>query len=138
MAKNPNRTYSVKVAATAKKNKFDLSKRHICTSDFGVLKSIDCRLYVPGDDFSLKVSQFTRLMPMPVPTYGNIKSITRCFVVPINTVMTNFDEFLSGNLSSTGAGVSNLSNPVVPYISTANLVSCFLDDYLNLVESVTT
>ncbi len=137
MAKNPNRSYNVKVAATAKKNKFDLSKRHICTSDFGVLKSIDCRLYIPGDDFSFKVSQFTRLMPMPVPTYGNIKSITRCFVVPINTVMTNFDEFLSGNLSSTGAGFSNLSNPVVPYISTANLVSCFLDVNLNLVESVT-
>ena len=137
MAKNPNRSYNVSVAAISKKNKFNLSKSHICTSDFGVLKSIDCRLYVPGDEFNLKVSQFTRLMPMPVPTYGDVKSITRCFVVPINTVMSNWDDFLSRNFSPGDPGTAVLSSPAVPYFSTASLVQCFASSDYGLSYDVT-
>ena len=137
MAKNPNRSYNVSVAAISKKNKFNLSKTHICTSDFGVLKSIDCRLYVPGDEFNLKVSQFTRLMPMPVPTYGDLKSITRCFVVPINTVMSNWDDFLSKNFSPGDPGTAFLSSPAIPYFSTANLVECFASSDYGLSYDVT-
>ena len=120
MANNPNRTYNVSVSAPSDAKKFDLSKTHICTNDFGVLKSIDCRLYVPGDKMHFQVSQFTRLMPMPVPIYGDVKSITRMFVVPINDVMTNFGDFVSKNFSAgTGQGSTVLQRPEVPWINTS-------------------
>lgn len=126
--------YNIKTA-TGKLNKFDLSRNHICTHDFGVIKPIMMQPTVPGDKFDIKVSQFTRLMPLPCPTYGVINSLTRAFYVPYVTVMSNWHEFISNNYSTIGA--DSLKTPAVPYVEQNELVSsiCESEDFVEQYSS---
>ena len=89
--------------AVANNNKFDLSKTVVTTHDFGRAKAIECRYMVPGDKFNIKLSSFTRLLPMVSPTFGKIDTVQRAFFVPkvgdtIGRSLVN-DESLILNLS---------------------------------------
>lgn len=89
------------------KSKHVYSPNHILTHDFGVVTPVFRKYLVPGDDFTIDCTQFTRLMPMPCPTFGVVKSINRAFFVPLEYVMTNFDQFLKGDYTAS----SNLNRP---------------------------
>lgn len=105
-----SKTPAMKVkSATSKLRPFDMSSSLITTSNFGVMKPIKAITCVPGDKINLSVSEFTRLMPMPVPTYGSIKSKTRAFFVPFRIVMKSWLSFISNNKKVTS---SNIYNPV--------------------------
>ena len=73
--------------SASKANKFDLSSRHIGTTNFGELKPIYCESVIPSDRFSLDVQSFTRLDPMPAPSMAEMFVHTRCFFVPYNTIL---------------------------------------------------
>lgn len=104
------KTPAMKVkSATSKLRPFDMSSSLITTSNFGVMKPIKAMTCVPGDKINLSVSEFTRLMPMPVPTYGSIKSKTRAFFVPFRIVMKPWLSFISNNKKVTS---TNIYNPV--------------------------
>lgn len=123
----PNRipTRSRVPISASKANKFDLSSRHIGTTNFGELKPIYCESVIPSDRFSLDVQSFTRLDPMPAPSMAEMFVHTRCFFVPYNTILHGFSEFINNtrNVNS----VATLSSFKVPYMLETTVCHAFLD-----------
>lgn len=109
--------------ATGKKNKFNLDKQVVTTTDFGIMKPIECFPMVPGDEFNFFYSQFTRLMPMPVPTFGDIRSKVRGFFVPNRLLDPDWLSFISNN--TVGGVDGTLKTPSIKKISTLSLVLMF-------------
>lgn len=109
--------------ATGKKNKFNLDKQVVTTTDFGIMKPIECFPMVPGDEFNFNYSQFTRLMPMPVPTFGDIRSKVRGFFVPNRLLDPEWLAFISNN--TVGRPDGTLGSPSIKKISVLSLVLLF-------------
>ncbi len=109
--------------ATGKKNKFNLDKQVVTTTDFGIMKPIECFPMVPGDEFNFQYSQFTRLMPMPVPTFGDIRSKVRGFFVPNRLLDPDWLPFISNN--TVGGVDGTLKTPSIKKISALSLVLMF-------------
>lgn len=98
--------------AAAKLSKFDLSRTLITTSDFGHFKPVFLQYCVPGDKINISASSFTRLMPMPCPTFGSIQQKLRCFFVPMHTICSDFDTFVANRLRPLSDGTTYI--PGVP------------------------
>lgn len=99
MGKYPNKQH---IAVAASNNHdFDLTKQIVTTHDFGTMKPIECRYMVPGDHFNYKISNFTRLLPMPSPTFGRITLKIRGFFVPIRSCWKYFNDFVTSRPSPT-------------------------------------
>ncbi len=111
--------------SASKANKFDLSSRHIGTTNFGELKPIYCESVIPSDRFTLDVQSFTRLDPMPAPSMAEMFVHTRCFFVPYNTILHGFSEFI--NNSRNINAVATLSSFKVPYMLETTVIHAFLD-----------
>ena len=77
--------------ASVKPNKFDLSCKHITTSDFGLLRPVFSRMMVPADKFEVEVNSFHRLDPMSAPNNSEMNVHTRAFFVPFRTFVYNFN-----------------------------------------------
>ncbi len=121
----PN-SYKIKSAA-AKLNRFDLSSNLVTTSDFGIFKPVYVQYLVPGDKFRINVNQFTRLMPMPCPTFGTIKNKLRAFFVPCHTICNGFNDFISNNLKS--SSFQGALFPVnIPYTRASEIYKVFTTD----------
>lgn len=86
-------SYNVNVAAQ-ERNNFDLSESLVTSTNFGNTSPVYTKLLVPGDKISIDARQFTRLLPMPAPTFGQIDLQTRGFFVPLRLLWRNFDSFL--------------------------------------------
>lgn len=126
-------------SATGKLNKFDMSSSLITTSNFGVMKPIKMITCVPGDKINLNVSEFTRLMPMPAPTFGSIKSKTRAFFIPFRLLFSDWLPFISNNRDVRRNVVSSPSS--APSITLSVLIEAFIyqgDPSKKLTTVVTT
>ena len=88
-----NNKASVKTGVNAR-SEFNLSQKVVCTQEISRLQPIFKRLMVPGDTFHVNPGSFHRLAPLPVPTYANMKNVTRAFFVPLRTICGGFQEFL--------------------------------------------
>lgn len=115
--------------SASKANKFDLSSRHIGTTNFGELKPIYCESVIPSDRFSLDVQSFTRLDPMPAPSMAEMFVHTRCFFVPFNTILHGFSEFIN-NTRNVNA-VATLSSFKVPYMLETTVCTAFKNSALS-------
>lgn len=111
--------------SASKANKFDLSSRHIGTTNFGELKPIYCESVIPSDRFSLDVQSFTRLDPMPAPSMAEMFVHTRCFFVPFNTILHGFSEFI--NKTRNVNSVGTISSFKVPFMFETTVIHAFLD-----------
>lgn len=100
---NNSGNFKVKVAAPSKR-KQNLDKKVVASHDFGTMLPIECKVMFPGDHFKVKVDQFTRLMPMPSPTFGKIDTITRAFFVPFRILFKDWKEFISNQQVAKAAG----------------------------------
>lgn len=101
--------------SASKSNKFDLSSRHIGTTNFGELKPIFVESVIPGDHMSIDLQSFTRLDPMPAPSMAEMFVHSRCFFVPYNTIFHGFNEFINNTRNvNSSAGLSNFK---VPYMT---------------------
>ena len=76
----------VKQAAKRNRSKIALPSRVITTNDFGFSLPIFAREVIPGDKWKINIRSFTRLAPMPVPTYGDFRQVNRCFYVRFSNV----------------------------------------------------
>lgn len=119
--------------SASKANKFDLSSRHIGTTNFGELKPIYCESVIPSDRFSLDVQSFTRLDPMPAPSMAEMFVHTRCFFVPFNTILHGFNEFI--NKTRNVNAVATLSTFKVPYMLETTVCSAFKNSALSSSSS---
>lgn len=121
----PN-SYKIKSAAS-KLNRFDLSSNLVTTSDFGIFKPVYVQYLVPADKFRINVNQFTRLMPMPCPTFGTIKNKLRAFFVPCHTICNGFNDFISNNLT-TQVYHGSLEPVHIPFTRASEIYKVFTTD----------
>ena len=115
--------------SASRASKFDLSCRHIGTTNFGELKPIYCESVIPSDRFTLDVQSFTRLDPMPAPSMAEMFVHTRAFFVPFNTIFRGFSEFIANTQNTNASGT--LSNFKVPYMRESTVDRAFTDSSLS-------
>lgn len=115
--------------SASRATKFDLSSRHIGTTNFGELKPLYCESVIPSDRFSIDVQSFTRLDPMPAPSMSEMYVHTRAFFVPFNTIFRGFSEFIAHTQNTTAS--ATLSNFQVPYMLESSVDTAFIDPTLS-------
>lgn len=89
---------SVPTGAKTRPNKFDLGSLHITTADFGQLRPINILETIPGDKFNIDMSNFIRMSPLAVPTFGHLKSQILAFWVPMHTCFKGWSSFITEEL----------------------------------------
>lgn len=122
--------------AVKTRSQMDLSHITISSQDFGNIVPISCQYLVPGDEFNIKVSEFTRVLPMVNPTFAKVDSIVRGFVVPIQYIWNQFNEFIKGGTVRNQPFTQSSFAPHAPWFSAANLRKAFINTP-GLVEDVT-
>lgn len=115
----------VKQAAQRNRSKIALPSRVITTNDFGFCLPIFAREVIAGDKWKFNIKSFTRLAPMPVPTYGDFRQVNRCFYVRFSNVWKPWNDFYAGRPYVDDRGVPhNFSE--VPSISNEQLCNIFV------------
>lgn len=83
-------------------NKFDLSKTHLTTMDFGEIVPLYCEELVPGDKFTVGANYFSRMAPLVKPTYGKFEFKTVAGYVPYHQLAWDADAWLGGKTTWEG------------------------------------
>lgn len=117
--------------ASVKPNKFDLSCKHITTTDFGLLRPIYSRMMVPADKFEVSVNSFHRLDPMVAPNNSDMNVHTRAFFVPFRTFVTNFNEFIANTPGVNSSGLTQVIK--VPTFTSLDVLTAFKNESLGTV-----
>lgn len=120
--------------ASKDRAQIDLSSKVITTNDFGNIQVNFLRELVPGDQVNINMSSFARLAPMPVPTYANIKHVTRAFYVKARSLWKPFDDFYSGRETYIPDGY-RFNFTCVPNVSNADIFNLFKDTANGLAAS---
>ena len=114
----------VKQAAKRNRSKIALPSRVITTNDFGFSLPIFAREVIPGDNWKINIKSFTRLAPMPVPTYGDFRQVNRCFYVRFSNVWKPWNDFYAGRPYVDDKGISH-EYTSVPSFTNNLLISIF-------------
>ena len=106
--------------ANSSKTTFDKSSTHISTLDFGRWLPSQILPVRRGDSVHVRLNQFVRLAPLAVPTYGNIKLLTRSYFVPFRLLTPLWYDFVQND--------SHLSdsNNRLPWCTNADLYNILL------------
>lgn len=114
-------------SAVKNHNKFDLSRTHLTTMNFGEIVPLMVEETVPGDKFNVGAEYFSRMAPMVVPTYGKFDFRTVAAFVPYHQVAADSDAWFAGKKVWEGA------TPVQRYFTFKTLV----DFYYQCSETAT-
>ena len=90
-------------SAVKNHNKFDLSRTHLTTMDFGQIVPLLAEETVPGDNFNISAEYFSRMAPLTKPTYGKFSFKTVAAFVPYYMIAEDADAWLSGKVSWEGS-----------------------------------
>lgn len=129
---NYNQKTNVPVAVKTR-SQMDLSHVTIASQDFGNIVPISCQYLVPGDEFNINVSEFTRVLPMVNPTFAKVDSVVRAFAVPINYIWKGFNNFISGSPRTVAVNSQASSVPNVPTFLLTDLRSIFMYESFSTV-----
>lgn len=115
--------FKVKVGIE-KNTKLDMSCQHITTADFMQLAPVYIKEMVPGERISVHQETFTRLAPMPVPTFGRGNVHNRAFFVPYRTIYKGWNDFITDatHICSDGSSDGRIGT-TVPYFTMKNLLA---------------
>ena len=105
--------------------KQDMDCQHITTADFMQLNPVYVKEMVPGERLVVTQETFTRLAPMPVPTFGRANVHNRGFFVPYRTIFKGWNDFIT-DTKHVGADGTNGFLSSVPYMTLGDLVTAFL------------
>ncbi len=99
--------------------------QHISTSNFFDLNVAKAIELVPNQEITINHNVFTRLEPMPVPTFGVASIKTKAFFVPFRTVMPAWNDFIED--------VSHVFTDGINHVSNVHLIpnSAFIDFFMN-------
>lgn len=123
-------------AQQSSRNEFNFNKQVVATSDFGVMTPIENKIMFPGDSFSVSVDHFTRLMPMPSPTFGTIKEKLRAFFVPCRILFKDWEDFISNNQTFDRTdGVTTAKVAQCPQIYLSDIWHYFVSSSVHCVSS---
>ena len=89
-------------SAVKTRNKFDLSRTHLTTMDFGQIIPLFCEETVPGDKFNVSADFFARLAPLVKPTYGKFLFKTVSAFVPYHQIAYDAESWLAGKTTMEG------------------------------------
>lgn len=123
-----NFPFSFKAPSNSKKREeFNLDHSHTLTHNFGVNQVISCITVKPNDDITIDLSAFTRLMPLPCPTFGGVKVTHRAYFVPISYCLRHFDEFIAFQKAAAIPMNSSLAHIKIPYFTPLDVFKFLLD-----------
>ena len=108
--------------------KLDLGCDHITTANFMQFNVAYTKEMVPKEKISINMETFTRLNPMPVPTFGRAKINNRAFFVPFRTIFDGWNEFITDTPAPGVNGPKILNS--VPIVRNSTLVSILLEGSL--------
>ena len=89
-------------SAVKNHNKFDLSRTHLTTMDFGEIVPLFVEETVPGDKFNIGSEYFSRMAPLVKPTYGKFSFKTVAAFVPYHQVAWDCDAWFAGKTTWEG------------------------------------
>lgn len=89
-------------SAVKQHNKFDLSRSHLTTMDFGQIVPLFVEETVPGDKFTVSADYFSRMAPLVKPTYGKFSFKTVSAFVPYHQIAYDSDAWLAGKTTWEG------------------------------------
>lgn len=89
-------------SAVKNHNKFDLSRSHLTTMDFGQIVPLFAEETVPGDKYSINAEFFSRMAPLVKPTYGKFSFKTVNAFVPYHQIAVDAEAWLSGKTTWEG------------------------------------
>lgn len=89
-------------SAVKTRNKFDLSRTHLTTMDFGEIVPLFVEETVPGDKISVSGDYFARLAPLAKPTYGKFAFKTVAAFVPYHQIAVDAEAWLAGKTTMEG------------------------------------
>ena len=107
-----------------RKNKFNLRYEHVTTSDFGYLSPIHIMEVVPGDDITASLKSFSRLAPLPVPTFADVTMESCGFYVPLRQLWKDGREFFS-NQKYYSEILQRMTDSEVPVFTNSMVVQAF-------------
>ncbi|QCS35972.1 major capsid protein [Capybara microvirus Cap1_SP_70] len=111
------------------RNKFDLSREHYTTIDFGQVLPIFHEDIIAGDQYNINPHFFSRLSPLVLPSYGKVSFRTIPMFVPYHQVYENYEAWLVGKKVDKGRSVG------LPVIKMRDLMEYFAKN--NCYEDVT-
>ena len=126
--------------ATDEHVKLDLSSQHISTANFMQYNVAWAKELVPKEKVNVFMETFTRLEPLPVPTYGRGNINNRAFFVPFRTIFPAWNDFITDtrhdfNVAGSTSGVSKLVTKV-PTVTNYVLLSFLIStDNATVVSS---
>ncbi|QCS36051.1 major capsid protein [Capybara microvirus Cap1_SP_107] len=112
--------------AVGGKNRFDLSRSHLTTAEFGQILPLMSSEMIPGDKFNVKASYFSRMAPLVLPTYGKAEFKTAAFFVPYHQVSYDIDAWLAGKTINRGIA------PVNRYFLMVDLFNFFVSYHCSI------
>lgn len=89
-------------SAVKARNKFDLSRTHLTTMDFGEIVPLFVEETVPGDDIKVTGNYFSRMAPLVKPTYGKFSFKTMTSFVPYHQIASDADAWIVGKTAFEG------------------------------------
>lgn len=112
-------------SAVKSHNKFDLSKTHLTTLNFGEIMPVYVEEVIPGDKFNISADYFSRMAPLAKPTYGKFSFKTVSAFVPYHQIAVDSDAWFAGKTSWEGTTpvqryftVEYLTNFIITYCTT--------------------
>ena len=116
-------------------SKLDLSCDHISTANFMQFNVAYSKELVPTEKIDIKMETFTRLLPMPVPTFGRARVNNRAFFVPYRTIFPGWNDFITDTVHVTTAGAT-FQGP--PYFTNLDLLQllCEVEDNSNSTTAI--
>lgn len=124
----PNKT-QVPVASH-NSTKINLSAPHITTADFMQYNVAKILHLVPGQSVDIKHTTFTRLEPMPVPTFGRARIFNRAYFVPFRVVWSSWMDFINDTPHSydDNGGATFGIPTTAPWFRMIDLIETFIED----------
>lgn len=116
----------IKVAKN-ESTKLDLSCDHISTANFMQFNVAYTKEMVPGEKIDINMETFTRLAPMPVPTFGRARINNRAFFVPFRTIFPAWNDFITDSPHVMGSELGTGIVSHVPLISNNAFIVFFCD-----------
>lgn len=121
--------------AVNRSTSMDFDCQHITTSDFMQFSVANIFPVVTKQKYQIHHECFSRLEPLPVPTFGRAKIIHRAYFVPNRTIYPGWNDFIDDTPHVYDGGSTFIPSHV-PLISNVDLVSMFVSsDYSLQVSS---
>lgn len=103
----------------------DFDCQHITTSDFMQFSVANIFPVVSRQKYQIHHECFSRLEPLPVPTFGRAKIIHRAYFVPNRTIYPAWNDFIDDTPHVYDGGSTFIPSHV-PLISNVDLINMFL------------